>query len=166
MSGKQQRRKGEAARAGASRRRVIQATLMAAVAAMPGAAPAAEAAAEGPFVEHRLALQLSDREAAKQALVLSVANNLLTEYGPDRIAIEVVCFGPGIDLLRKEAENAVGVDSLVAQGVRFDVCMNTVETVERDTGAPVALNPNAHQVRAGVAQLLALAERGYTLVRP
>jgi len=166
MSGKRQRRNGAETPADASRRRVIQASILAAVAAVPGAAPAAEAAAEGPFTEHRLALQLSDREAAKQALVLSVANNLLKEYGPDRIAIEVVCFGPGIDLLRRESENTVRVDSLVAQGVRFDVCMNTVETVERETGAPVALNPNTHPVRAGVAQILALTARGYTLVRP
>lgn len=166
MSGDRRRRKGETTRADASRRRIIQATLMAAVASVPGAAPATEAPAEGPFVAHRLALQLSDREAAKQALVLSVANNLLKEYGPDRIAIEVVCFGPGIDLLRKEAANAVRVDSLVAQGVRFDVCMNTVETVERETGAPVALNPKARRIRVGVAQILALTERGYTLVRP
>ena len=166
MSGKRQKPKDADTPADASRRRVIQASLMAAIAAVPSAAPAAETPAEGPFVEHRLALQLSDSEAAKQALILSVANNLLKEYGPDRIAIEVVCFGPGIDLLRKAAPSAERVDSLVAQGVRFDVCMSTVETVERATGAPVALNPNAHHVRAGVAQILALTERGYTLVRP
>ena len=29
------------------------------------------------------------------------------------------------------------VDSLVSQGVQFDVCMNTVETIERETGKPV-----------------------------
>ena len=111
-------------------------------------------------------LQLSDDDAKKQGLVISVAYNLLKFYGPDRIAIEVVTFGPGIDLLRADSPNRTFVDSLIAQGVRFDVCMNTVETIERNTGKRPDLNPKAIPVEAGVAQILALTEKGYTLVRP
>jgi intracellular sulfur oxidation DsrE/DsrF family protein len=55
---------------------------------------------------------------------------------------------------------------LVSQGVRFDVCMNTVDTIELKTGRAPQLNPNAQPVEAGVAQILALTEKGYTLVRP
>ena len=119
-----------------------------------------------PFAEHRLVLQLSDDEPKKQGLIISVANNLLKLYGPDRIAIEVVTFGPGIDLLRADSANRRYVDSLAAQGVRFDLCMNTVETIERNTGQRPEFNPNAVPVEAGVAQILALTENGYTLVRP
>lgn len=130
------------------------------------AAPTADAATDKPFAEHHLALQLSDDDAKKQALVISVANNLLKFYGPDKIAIEVVAFGPGIALLRADSPNRAYVDSLISQGVQFDVCMNTVETIERETGRKVPLNPKAKQVEAGVAQILALTEKGYTLVRP
>jgi intracellular sulfur oxidation DsrE/DsrF family protein len=119
-----------------------------------------------PFVEHRLVLQLSDRAADKQALTLSVCYNLLKEYGPDLIAIEVVTFGPGIDLVRSASPQRARVDSLIAQGVRFSVCMNTVETVERETGKRVELNPQVRKVQAGVARILALGEKGYVLVRP
>jgi hypothetical protein len=77
-----------------------------------------------------------------------------------------VTFGPGVALLRSDSPNRKLVDSLVAQGVKFDVCMNTVETVERETGHRVPLNPNAKPVEAGVAQIFALTEKGYTLVRP
>lgn len=119
-----------------------------------------------PFAEHHLVLQLSDGDPHKQALVLSVANNMLKVYGPDAIAIEVVAFGPGIDLLRADSSNKVAVDSLIAQGVTFDVCMNTVDTIARETGKQPALNDKAMQVQAGVAQILLLAEKGYTLVRP
>jgi uncharacterized protein len=148
-------------------RRVLMALLPTALVAAPrGARAGAAASDDKPFAEHYLALQLSDREPAKRALVLSVANNLLKEYGPDRIAIEVVAFGPGIDLLRAGSPDREGVDSLVSQGVRFDVCMNTVTTIERETGKRVALNPHARPVTAGVAQLLTLAANGYTIVRP
>ena len=119
-----------------------------------------------PFAEHHLALQLSDNDPKKEALTISVAYNLLKYYGPDRIAIEVVTFGPGIDLLRAGNAHRAEVDSLVSRGVQFDVCMNTIETIERETGKPVDLNPHAVKVDAGVAQILALTEKGFTLVRP
>jgi len=128
--------------------------------------PAAAPIIDKPFAEHHLALQLSDSDPKKQALVLSVAYNLLKYYGPDRIAIEVVTFGPGIDLVRAGNANRSQVDSLISQGVQLDVCMNTVDTIERETGKKVDLNPRAVKVVAGVAQILALTEKGFTLVRP
>jgi uncharacterized protein len=118
-----------------------------------------------PFAEHRLVMQLSDNTQDKQLLVLSVAYNLLKAYDPDKIAIEVVAFGPGIDLLRAESPNRARVDSLIAQGVQFDICMNTVDTFERE-GKHVDINPKAVKVQVGVERILQLTEKGYTLVRP
>jgi hypothetical protein len=109
---------------------------------------------------------LSDRGQDKHALILSVANNILKAYGPDLVAIEVVAFGPGIDLLLAASPNRARVDSLIAQGVRFDVCMNTVDTIERDTGRKVELNPQARKVQVGVARIIELCENRYVLVRP
>jgi intracellular sulfur oxidation DsrE/DsrF family protein len=136
------------------------------------AAPAASARAEPaplpdkPFAEHRIVLQLSDSDPKTQNLVISVAYNLLKTYDPDKVAIEVVTFGPGIDLLRPENANRKLVESLVAQGVRFDVCLNTVDTIERETGKRPDIIPVAIPVQVGVGQILSLTENGYTLVRP
>lgn len=119
-----------------------------------------------PFAEHKIVLQLSDSDPKKQALVLSVANNLLKAYDPDKIALEVVAFGPGIDLLLSGSERRKQVESLIAQGVRFDICLNTVDTIERETGKRPEFIPAATPVQVGVGQILFLAENGYTLVRP
>lgn len=119
-----------------------------------------------PFAEHKIVLQLSDSDPKKQALVLSVANNLLKAYDPDKIALEVVAFGPGIDLLLSGSERRKQVESLIAQGVRFDICLNTVDTIERETGERPEFIPAATPVQVGVGQILFLAENGYTLVRP
>jgi uncharacterized protein len=119
-----------------------------------------------PFAEHKIVLQLSDGDPRKQGLVISVANNLLKFYDPDKVAIEVVAFGPGIDVLRSESGNRKLVESLIAQGVRFDVCLNTVDTLERETGRRPEIMPGATPVQVGVAQILFLTENGYTLVRP
>ena len=119
-----------------------------------------------PFAEHKIVLQLSDGDAKKQALVLSVASNLLKFYDPDKVAIEVVAFGPGIELLLSGSERRKQVESLIAQSVRFDICLNTVDTIERETGKRPEFIPAATPVQVGVGQVLHLTENGYTLVRP
>ena len=121
---------------------------------------------ESAFVEHRLTLQISDAAEAKQTAVLNVAFNVLKVFGPDKVAIDVVAFGAGIDLLHEGNANGARIRSLVAQGVRFDACMNTVEAIEKDTGKPYPLHPDARRVVAGVVQIMILAEHGYTTVRP
>ena len=121
---------------------------------------------ERPFIEHRLVLQLSDDSEGKQHQVLNNAENVMKVFGPDKVAIEVVTFGPGIDLLRRDNANRKRVESLVAQGVRFDVCLNTVDTIERETGQRPDILAVATPVQVGVGQILSLTENGYTLVRP
>jgi intracellular sulfur oxidation DsrE/DsrF family protein len=143
----------------------VIAALMAAAAAQPALAQHAPLP-DKPFAEHRIALQLSDNDPKKQGLVISVAYNLLKFYDPDKVAIEVVAFGPGIDLLRPDNGNRKLVESLVAQGVKFDVCLNTVDTIERETGHRPDFIPAATPVQVGVGQILSLTENGYTLVRP
>jgi uncharacterized protein len=119
-----------------------------------------------PFAEHKIVLQLSDNDPRKQGLVLSVASNLMKFYDPDKVAIEIVAFGPGIELLRPENPNRKMVESLVAQGARIDICLNTVDTIEREVGKRPEFIAAATPVQVGVAQILFLTENGYTLVRP
>jgi uncharacterized protein len=149
---------------GASGSAVMSALMMASIAPIAKAQPAP--LPDKPFAEHRIALQLSDNDPRKQGLVISVAYNLLKAYDPDKVAIEVVTFGPGIDLLRPDNANRKLVESLVAQGVRFDVCLNTVDTIERETGKRPDIIAVATPVQVGVGQILSLTENGYTLVRP
>src|ERR1700675_2633614 len=129
---------------------------------MATAAPTARAQQaplqDKPFAEHKIVLQLSDNDPKKQGLVISVANNLMKFYDPDKVAVEVVTFGPGIDLLRPENANRKLVESLVAQGVRFDVCLNTVDTIDRETGHRPETIPAATPVQVGVGQILSLTE--------
>ena len=119
-----------------------------------------------PFAEHKVVLQLSENDPKKAALVISIANNLMKFYDPDKIAIEIVAFGPGVDLLKPDNPSRKAVESLVAQGVRVDVCLNTVDTIERETGKRPEYLSVATPVQVGVAQILHLSENGYTLVKP
>ena len=145
--------------------RAVIAALLMATAAPAGRAQQAPLQ-DKPFAEHKIVLQLSDNDPKKQGLAISVANNLMKFYDPDKVAVEIVAFGPGIELLRPDNPNRKLVESLVAQGARVDVCLNTVDTLERDTGKRPEYIAAATPVQVGVAQILLLTENGYTLVRP
>jgi intracellular sulfur oxidation DsrE/DsrF family protein len=127
----------------------------------------ANAGDEKPFAEARLVLQLSEGGADDQSMVLNIANNLIKHYGgPDFVDIEIVAFGPGIELLHADNANLERISSLAASGVRFVGCMNTVSTIERSTGTKLELNPVMIPVQTGVAHLVERAGQGYFVVRP
>jgi intracellular sulfur oxidation DsrE/DsrF family protein len=132
-----------------------------------GAVERAPVPDDKPFAEVRVALQLSDGDPQHQSQVLNVAANLMAHYGgPDLVDIEIVAFGPGIALLLDGNENAARISSLAESGVRFIGCMNTVETIARQTGKHPKLVPLTIPVQAGVAHLIDRAAQGYTLIRP
>jgi hypothetical protein len=118
-----------------------------------------------PFAEKHIILQLSDQ--ANEAVVLDTANNLIKNYGgPDMIDIEIVTFGKGIRLMYAESPHQVRISSLVENGVRFYVCRNTLDTMERTQGSRPKINPDAIMVQAGVAHIIDRVDDGYILIRP
>ena len=127
---------------------------------------AEEAEEDKPFADKHVVLQISDEDPGKQTLVLNVANNLLKFYGPDRIDLEVVAFGPGLRLLLAENENSTRIESLVGEGVRFSACENTIKAFTKAMGKEPQLNPHAVRVSAGVVRIIDLSEQGYVLIKP
>lgn len=118
-----------------------------------------------PFAEKHIILQLSDQ--ANEAVVLDTANNLIKNYGgPDMIDIEIVTFGKGVRLMYVDSPHQVRISSLVENGVRFYVCRNTLDTMERTGGSRPKINPDAIMVQAGVAHIIDRVDDGYILIRP
>jgi intracellular sulfur oxidation DsrE/DsrF family protein len=135
--------------------------------ATAGEEPALPLSEDKPFAEAFILLQLSDRDPTKQDAVLDVANNLIKHYGgPDMVDIEIVAFGPGMQLLLADNPRAERIASLVENGVRFVGCMNTVDTMERKAGTRPALNEHTIPVQTGVAHVVDRVRQGYVLVRP
>ena len=118
-----------------------------------------------PFAEKHVILQLS--EQANEAVVLDTANNLIKHYGgPDMIDIEIVTFGKGVRLMYADSEHQVRISSLVENGVRFYVCQNTLDSMERTHGNRPIINPAAIKVQAGVAHIIDRVDDGYILISP
>lgn len=119
-----------------------------------------------PFVEQKVVLQISDPNPIKQTMVLNVASNLIKHYGPDKVEVEIVAFGPGLRLLFADNANKGRISGLSSSGVRFSACSNTVKKVTKKLGHAPAINSNAVSVPAGVVRLVDLVNQGYILVKP
>ena len=121
---------------------------------------------EEPFAKQKVALQISHNDPVVKKRVLTVASMLLKEYGMDRLAVEVVAFGPGMKLLLKDSEHTDRIRSLAQQGVRFSACSNTYRFMTQRTGEEPRLVEQAVLVPSGVARLLKLEDAGYTIIKP
>lgn len=135
-------------------------------AAMMFASLTTQAQEEKVFAEKKVVLQISDSDPFKQTLVLNVANNLIKHYGPDKVEVEIVAFGPGLRLLFDENDNKDRIQGLSTNGVRFAACNNTLTNMTKLLGEKPKLNTNAKVVDAGVVRVIDLTSEGYTLVKP
>jgi intracellular sulfur oxidation DsrE/DsrF family protein len=152
-------------RGGASRRTLLRALVATGLLVANDAAPAQ--AAE----PHRLVLQISDDEPAKMRAVLDVAANVARHYsgqGED-VEIVVVAFNGGLDMLvedRSPVKERLTNFLKSMPNVSFVACGNTLETLAVKEGKRPPLMQGVSLVQVGVAALIELAEKNWTIVRP
>ena len=125
----------------------------------------------GAMEKHRLALQVSDNDAAKMNAVLNVAANVSKYYSDkgDEVEIQIVAFNAGLHMLRDDTSPVKPRLQSFKQGmpnVSFKACENTLEAMTRTEGKEPPLVENADRVKAGVVTLIELGEKGWTIVRP
>lgn len=123
------------------------------------AAPAAAA----PGKRHKVVLQVTDDDTRKWNLVLVNALNVLEALGRDRVKMEIVVYGPAIDMLRIESEVGPRVDEVIQLGVKVVACENTMRGQHLE---PADMLPNISYTLTGVAYLIEKQEQGYAYIRP
>jgi len=107
---------------------------------------------------------------AKRAIgAMRNAQNHINALGEDGYEIRFVLHGNGVELLRSVANenpDAAGrIDSLRSQGVKFNICQNTLK------GRKIALEDlyfaeQVDVVPSGVAEIGKLQQQGYVYLRP
>lgn len=149
----------------ASRRGCVRGLLAAAFIATSAVAPSR--AAE----PHRLALQISDDDQVKMRAVLDVAANVSRHYSgqSDDVEIVVVAFNGGLDMLlddRSPVKERLVNFLKSMPNVSFIACGNTLETLALKEGRRPPLIEGISVTQVGVAALMDLAEKNWTIVRP
>ena len=111
--------------------------------------------------KHKIVMQFSDGDSLSQAFVTGQVKNIRTAW-PNAI-VEVVCHGPGLDLLittKSKANKAVADWS--AQGVIFAACNNTMRkrNIKKEE-----LLPDATVVPSAMIELTLKQEDGWAYVK-
>ena len=125
--------------------------------------PKPKGTANSPFAKHFVVFHISSGSEFEQRLVLNNASNLMNHYGPDKVAIEVVAYGPGLRLFFKENVKSKRIQSLAASGITFSACGNTMRKMGRKKAA---LIKGIEVVPGGVVRIMELQEAGWVYIRP
>ena len=113
--------------------------------------------------KHRLVLQVSDAEPAKWKLALSNARNVQQDLGAQNVEIEIVAYGPGIDMLKSDSEAEPGVVQAMTDGVKVVACENTMRNrkLKRED-----MQGGIGYVGAGVVEIMEKQRAGWSYIRP
>lgn len=120
-----------------------------------------------PFADTHIIMQVSDADPVHYQAVLDISNNLTKGYGQEMIDIEIIAFGAGVPmLLAKDNKFSNRIASLQEHGVRFYICGNTLDTMERKSHKRPEMVQGVEVVQIGVKFLIDEIKRGYIDIHP
>ena len=132
------------------------------VAGALGATPLA-ALAQDAAKKTRVVVQVSEADPARWNLVLNNVKNLQDDLGADKVAIEIVAYGPGIGMLKFDASTNSRVSDAIKSGVAVQACENTMRNQKL---VRADMHPAVSYVPAGVVQIIRRQQEGWSYLRP
>jgi intracellular sulfur oxidation DsrE/DsrF family protein len=120
---------------------------------------------------HRLVLQVDTNDPATMKLALNNATNVEQYYRGrgERVQIEIVTFGGGLNMLRGDTSPVKERIKAIAEtspSISFMACSNTMDSMRKAEDKAIPLIPQATPVPSGVVRVMELQEQGWTYVRP
>jgi uncharacterized protein len=111
----------------------------------------------------KVIFQVSDSVPAKWNLTLNNVKNIQDAVGKDKVDIEIVAYGPGVDMLKLESEVANRIDTALANGVKIVACENTMKNMKL---TQADMLPTIGYVPGGVVELMRKQREGWSYIRP
>ena len=141
------------------------------IVAFAAAAFALTAPAFGQTKAHKVAIHVSDGDAARLEIVLNNVRNIKQFYEAkgEKVTIEVVAYGPGLALVRADTSPVKGRVEAMLEGEKdlaFSACENTRQGMSKREGKDVPLIKSVQSVPSGVTRLIELQEQGWSYLRP
>lgn len=121
------------------------------------------AAAEDSPRATRVVVQVSDADPVRWTLALNNIRNLQEDLGADKVTIELVVYGPGIGMLKRDSPVGPQIADTAKTGVAVNACQNTMrgqKLVAADMLQTVTYVP------AGVVEIVKRQQAGWAYLRP
>jgi len=112
-------------------------------------------------------INMDDEKTLKAAM--GNIQNHINAVGKGNLDLRVVMHGPGVDLLKianKNPDFQDKISNLKRQGVRFNVCNNTLTSKKLDYKNDLYDVSKEDIVPSGVAEVASLQSQGFSYVKP
>ena len=145
--------------------RSLLAAVLFAVASVSATAYAADAsgAAHVQKAKMKVVFQVSDADPQKWNLTLNNVKNFQDAVGKENSELEIVAYGPGINMLKFESPVGSRVKDAIASGVKIVACENTLHAMKLTKDDML---PEIGYVPGGVVELAKKQMEGYAYIRP
>ena len=116
-----------------------------------------------PAAKQRVIFQVSDNDPSKWNLALNNARNVQEDLGKDNVQIEIIAYGPGLEMLKAESKAADRLAGALDENVGLIACENTMTTthVTKDD-----MYSGIAYVKAGVTHIMKRQREGWAYIRP
>ncbi|MDE2147826.1 MAG: DsrE family protein [Burkholderiales bacterium] len=145
-----------------SRRQMFATAAGAGFAAAAGLAATAVQAAPAAGGKTKAVFQVSDAEPGKWNLTLNNVRNAAADLGSAGCELEVVAFGPGVELLKAGSPIAARIAQARQAGVAIVACENTMRALQL---AAADMLPELGFVPSGVVELMQKQREGWAYIR-
>ena len=120
---------------------------------------------------HKLAIHVDENDPAVMSLALNNAQNVKSYYEAkgEKVAIEIVAYGPGLNMFvagTSPVKDRISAMSLESPEITFAACGNTHQKMVEKAGKDVPLLDETKMVPSGVGRLMELQGEGYAYIRP
>ena len=120
---------------------------------------------------HKVAIHVDENDAKRMNMPLNNVQNVNKYYEAkgEKVQIEIVAYGPGLNMLREDkspVKERIAAMSLEMSNLSFAACGNTRAKMKKKEGMDIKLVSEAKVVPSGVVRLMELQEQGWSYIRP
>jgi len=122
----------------------------------------------GSYGKQKVVYHVNYKDLKRQKGALRNIQNHINAVGKDNLDLRVVMHGGGFTMLQaanKDLEMQQKIDKLKDQGVKFQMCANTIRGKKLDKKSLYGLK-DSDIVPSGVAEIAHLEAEGFSYIRP
>jgi len=119
--------------------------------------------AQGSPKRSRVVIQVTDNDPARWNLTLNNTRNVQEDLGAANVDIEIVAYGPGINMLKADSVVATRIADAVNAGVKVVACENTMRNSKL---TKAEMSTAVGYVPAGVVEIMQKQSEGWAYLRP
>ena len=127
------------------------------------ALPALAQQQKKPAAKQRVIFQVSDNDPGKWNLALNNARNVQADLGKENVQIEIIAYGPGLEMLKAESKVADRLAGALDDSVGLIACENTMNNTKVTRAQ---MYEGIAYVQAGVTHIMKRQREGWAYIRP